>query len=89
MTHKFFYRKPADKKIKPKPTIQRINMTPESSETPILTSSKISHGRKKPAASMPGYCCICGNTATHIAKYIMTDATLIERYCDVCVVKIV
>jgi hypothetical protein len=91
MTHKFFYRKnlPNDK-IKPKPTIQRINIPPESLERSILISSSkiLTHRREKLIDTMSGYCCICGNTATYIAKYTMSDATLIEKYCDFCILKI-
>src|SRR5438093_6603758 len=91
ITHKFFYRKNLpNEKIKPTPTIQRINITPESLEGSILASSSkiLTHRRKKVMYSMSGYCCICGITATYITKYTMSDATLIEKYCDFCIPKI-
>ena len=91
--HKFFYdnnEKKLTPEPKPKPTIQRMDITSESLEKldRIMSSPKISPDKKdKLIKAITGYCCTCGSIATKIATYKMNNATLIEKYCDTCLAK--
>lgn len=55
-----------------------------------LTSSpkNIPYRTDKLIKNMTGYCCLCPNIATHIAKYKIESAILIEKYSDACIIKI-
>lgn len=90
--HKFFYKyNPQYRNIKPKPSIHRINVSPESIQRLVsLTSSSknIPSKTDRLIKNMTGYCCLCPNIAEHIAKYKIENAILIERYCDACINKI-
>ena len=72
-------------------TIERINLSEESAiKLETLTSSHYgySHRADRIIKSLSGYCCLCPNVATHIVKYKLEDAILIEKYCHECVIKI-
>jgi len=34
-----------------------------------------------------GYCSMCGDIATQIARYDMVGATLVKKYCDTCLAR--
>jgi hypothetical protein len=62
-------------------SIQRLgSLTSSSKNIPSRTDKLIKN--------MTGYCRLCPNIATHIAKYKIENAILIEKYCDACIIKI-
>jgi hypothetical protein len=90
--HKFFCKQnPQSSNIKPKPSIQRISLSKESIrrlESLASSSENIPSRIDRLIKNMTGYCCLCPHMATHIAKYKIENVILIEKYCDVCIIKI-
>ena len=91
--HKFFnVSHPTKRYIKPKPSIEKITLASESSlPLDIMQSMTNIHQSKvqKQKKKVSYCCCIFGKISTYIAKYKLENVALIEKYCDVCIVKIV
>ncbi len=60
--------------------IQRTLLSVSAMEVKDLPNSVTKDKRK--------YCVTCGTLATQEVLFKVTDATLIERYCDKCVTKV-
>ncbi len=51
----------------------------------VLANPKLPELRKSiMKRQISGTCLVCGNLPSHIAKYRIYGATIIEKYCDEC-----
>ena len=92
--HNFFNgNNPHSNKHRPTPTLRPVNISKEQLRDfrNLLSDPRTSEKIKKRfmVEKAGGYCSVCGNIATQIASYNMDGATLVEKYCDTCLVRAV
>ncbi len=90
--HKFFYgNNPRSNKPRPTPIVRPVNRSKEQLKDfrDFISNPRTSQDAKKRfmVEKAGGYCSMCGDIATQIASYDMIDATLVEKYCDICLAR--
>jgi hypothetical protein len=90
--HKFFYgNNHRSNKPRPTPTLRPIIISKEQLKDfrDLVLNPRTSRDIKKRfmVEKAGGYCSVCGDIATQIASYNMVDATLVEKYCDICLAR--
>ena len=91
MRDSFCENNPSINKDRPVPTVRPLNRSKEELKElhDIISNPRTSQSVKKRCmAEKAGGCCsMCGDVATQIASYDMVNATLVEKYCDTCLVR--
>jgi hypothetical protein len=91
MRDSFYGNNPRSNKDKPTPTVRPVNRSDELLKVlqDIISNPRKSQNVKKRfmAGKAGGYCSVCGDIATQIASYNMVGATLVEKYCDICLAR--
>jgi hypothetical protein len=91
MRDSFYGNNPRSNKDKPTPTVRPVNRSDELLKVlqDIISNPRKSQNVKKRfmVGKAGGYCSVCGDIATQIASYNMVGATLVEKYCDICLAR--
>jgi hypothetical protein len=91
MYNSFYANHPRSNKGRPTPIVRPVNRSEEQLKEfrDIISNPRTSQDSKKRfmVEKGGGYCSMCGDIATQIASYDLVDATLVEKYCDTCLVR--
>ena len=91
MYNSFYGNYPRSDKRRPTPIVRPVNRSKEQLKEfqDIISNPRTSQDSKKRfmVEKAGGYCSMCGDIATQIASYDLVDATLVEKYCDTCLVR--
>ena len=91
MHNSFYENYPRSNKHRPTPIVRPVNRSEQQIKDlrDIISNPRTSQDAKKRfmVEKAGGYCSMCGDIATQIATYDLTDATLVEKYCDNCLTR--